>query len=410
MQEVKKCSISGIAFTLEVDAWEALNAYLETLSKQYESHEDGEEIIADIEARVAELILSVQDNGRTVELPLIKNIIAQLGSPEQIDQDSKSGGSAEREEGNGGDTPRIPRRLYRDPEGAKLGGVCTGLGRYFDIDPVWIRLILISPLFLKIISSSMSSLYWFDQIFGNLFGGIVIGYIIMWFAVPTARTARQKLEMSGERITTRSIQDKTELRSDVDGRSKAVVADTVSGVGLVIVILLKILAGLLVAGLMILACALIIGLFALFFTNISIVPGEIFPQSVGVLGILTALIPTMLLIYVLMCLIASTTPSGRSILVIFIVWVLVIMSLCITTIKNYYDVEKYVTELPSPTPNEKNILSDDYLSDGVDTTTITTPDTEITLEVSKDGAQIDIKDAIDGSDEHVRLNIRERKR
>ena len=232
----------------------------------------------------------------------------------------------------------------------------------------------------------------------------------MWFAVPTARTARQKLEMSGERITTRSIQDKTESRSDVDGRSKAVVADTVSGVGLVIVILLKILAGLLVAGLMILACALIIGLFALFFTNISIVPGEIFPQSVGVLGILTALIPTMLLIYVLMCLIASTTPSGRSILVIFIVWVLVIMSLCITTIKNYYDVEKYVTELPSPTPNEKNLLSDDYLSDGVDTTTITTPDTEITLEVSKDGAQIDIKDAIDGSDEHVRLNIRERKR
>lgn len=126
MNTVKKCSISGIAFTLEADAYEALENYLETLRKQYAGEKDGEEIVADIEARIAELLLSTQDGSRIVELPLIQNIIAQMGSAEQIDRESHD------DEPQGGKTarpeqPRIPRRLYRNPEGARLGGVCSGI-------------------------------------------------------------------------------------------------------------------------------------------------------------------------------------------------------------------------------------------------------------------------------------------
>ena len=80
MKEVKKCSISGVAFTMDADAYEALETYLESLKTTYKDTADGAEIVADIEARIAELILSAQDNTRIVEKPLILNIIRQMGS------------------------------------------------------------------------------------------------------------------------------------------------------------------------------------------------------------------------------------------------------------------------------------------------------------------------------------------
>ena len=73
MKEVKKCSISGVAFTMDIDAYETLGAYLESLKKSYKETPDGTEIVADIEARIAELILTEQDNTRVVEMPLIQH-------------------------------------------------------------------------------------------------------------------------------------------------------------------------------------------------------------------------------------------------------------------------------------------------------------------------------------------------
>ena len=101
MKEVKKCSISGVAFTMDADAYEALETYLESLKTTYKDTADGAEIVADIEARIAELILSAQDNTRIVEKPLILNIIRQMGSAEDIsrervDRASPAGSTATR--------------------------------------------------------------------------------------------------------------------------------------------------------------------------------------------------------------------------------------------------------------------------------------------------------------------------
>ena len=84
MKEVIKCSIAGVAFTLDTDAYDTLRRYLDTLNDTYRTTPDGPEIVADIEARIAELILTAQDGSRVVDLPLIRNIIAQLGTPEDI--------------------------------------------------------------------------------------------------------------------------------------------------------------------------------------------------------------------------------------------------------------------------------------------------------------------------------------
>lgn len=325
MKEVKKCSISGVAFTMDTDAYEALESYIESLKKSYANNPDGAEIIADIEARIAELILSAQDNTRVVERPLMLNIIRQMGSAEDISDQANDRDLHY-------DSPRIPRRLYRDTANAKLGGVCAGIGKYFDIDPVWVRLGMFLPLIFTCMGG-ISFLVWMSQIFGNLFGIFIICYLIMWFVVPAARTARQKLEMNGERITAQSIRETTEAAAnDPDHKAKPIVAETVSVFGKVVLILLKLIAGVIVFSLILLAIALVIGLLAVIISG----PGSIFPSQfnddtwVSIFGITSVLIPVILLIYVLMCLIASRKPGGKPVLVFFLIW-LASIAACIGT-------------------------------------------------------------------------------
>ena len=316
MKEVKKCSISGVAFTMDADAYEALETYLESLKTTYKDTADGAEIVADIEARIAELILSAQDNTRIVEKPLILNIIRQMDSAEDISRESV-------DRDLHCDTPRIPRRLYRDTENAKLGGVCAGIGKYFDIDPVWVRLGLFLPLLFTCFGW-IPFLHWFSPMFGNLFGIFLICYFIMWFAVPAARSARQKLEMNGEKITAQAIGETTAAaaNNDPDAKAKPIVAEAVSVFGKVVLILLKLFAGLIVFCLIMVACALIIGLFAILIGGAETLNLDWdLSLWVPILGIFIALIPTILLIYVLMCLIASRKPGGKTVLVIFLCWI-----------------------------------------------------------------------------------------
>lgn len=361
MKEVKKCSISGVAFTMDADAYETLDAYLESLKQAYGETPDGAEIVADIEARIAELILSAQDRSRVVELPLIHDLIRQMGSAEDIsDRNADSDLHC--------DTPRIPRRLYRTTEGAKLGGVCAGIGRYFDIDPVWVRLGIFLPLLFAGFGG-IPILRWFSPLFGNLFGIFLICYFIMWFAVPTARTARQKLEMDGERITARSIGRITAAAtaSDPDVGAKPIVAEAVSLFGRIVLILLKLLAGLFVFGLILVACALIIGLFAVAVGGHEIVPPgsfDSFPLGIPVLGIIAALIPTVLLIYVLMCLIASRKPSSKTVLALFLLWLASIAAVTCLAVR-----ENVGERLRRKHRNIERVFRSELIIDG-DTTTL----------------------------------------
>ena len=361
MKEVKKCSISGVAFTMDTDAYEALDAYLDSLKNFYKDTPDGTEIVADIEARIAELILSTQDNTRVVEKPLMMNIIAQMGSAEDI-SDQNADRDLQYE------TPRIPRRLYRDTENAKLGGVCAGIGKYFDIDPVWVRLGLFLPLLLSCFGG-IPFLFWFGPLFGNLFGIFLICYFIMWFAVPAARSARQKLEMNGEKITAQSIGEVTAAtsNSEPDSKAKPIVAEAVSLFGKIVLILLKIFAGILVFGLIMGACALIIGLFAVVIGG----PEQIhlskladFSLWVPILGIFIVLIPVILLIYVLMCLIASRKPGGKTVLIIFLLWILSIIGCSVIAIRE--NVSDTIRKKKSAV---ERVLRSEFIIDG-DTTTL----------------------------------------
>lgn len=326
MKEVIKCSIAGVAFTLDTDAYDTLRRYLDTLNDTYRTTPDGPEIVADIEARIAELILTAQDGSRVVDLPLVRNIIAQLGTPEDISGHGESPADG---------TPRIPRRFYRDTANARLGGVCSGVGRYFDIDPVWIRLAFFLPLLCSFFGW-IPLVGWTGPIMGNLFFIFTVCYCVAWFVVPAARSPRQKLEMNGERITAQSIRETAAASNDADRRAKPIVADAVSALGQVVLIAMKIVAGLLVFGLILTACGLIIGLFA-----VAVSGPELFAHSplhdsgtwIALLGIGIALLPVLMLIYVLMCLIASRKPGGRIVLAFFLVWMCVVAACSILAVR-----------------------------------------------------------------------------
>lgn len=326
MKEVIKCSIAGVAFTLDTDAYDTLRRYLDTLNDTYRTTPDGPEIVADIEARIAELILTAQDGSRVVDLPLVRNIIAQLGTPEDISGRGESPADG---------TPRIPRRFYRDTANARLGGVCSGVGRYFDIDPVWIRLAFFLPLLCSFFGW-IPLVGWTGPIMGNLFFIFTVCYCVAWFVVPAARSPRQKLEMNGERITAQSIRETAAASNDADRKAKPIVADAVSALGQVVLIAMKIVASLLVFGLILTACGLIIGLFA-----VAVSGPELFAHSplhdsgtwISLLAIGIALLPVLMLIYVLMCLIASRKPGGRIVLAFFLVWMCVVAACSILAVR-----------------------------------------------------------------------------
>ena len=388
MKEVKKCSISGVAFTMDADAYQELENYLDSLKKTYKDTPDGAEIVADIEARIAELILTTQDNTRVVEKPLILNIIHQMGSVEDISEESSDKKAPEE--------PRIPRRLYRDTENAKLGGGCAGIGKYFDVDPVWIRLGMFLPILLSFLHW-IPFMDWTGSMMGNLFGIFVICYVIMWFAVPAARTARQKLEMNGEKSTAQSIRE-------------TIVAEAVSVFGKVVLILLKLFAGLLVFGLIMGACALIIGLFALVIGG----GGILSPFSplgmtlwVPILGIFIVLIPVILLIYVLMCLIASRKPGGTAVLIIFLLWLASFIACACIAIRedvgDRFRAKRNVIEqvlntevvIDNDTTTVQKLLkeyeSQNVIEDGHKTLHISIPNKSIDITIDKDKAGLEVK-------------------
>lgn len=334
MNEIKKCSIAGVSFTLEYDAYDALNAYIESLTDTYKDDPAGEEIIADIEARIAELILSAQPADAIIARPLIDNIIKQLGSASEIDEEhneytEQTARQAETTDRNG--NPRIPRRLYRDLQNGKLGGVCAGLANYFDTDPTWIRLAMFAPLLLTIFGSlGLHWLIWLVPFTSNLFGVFILGYIIMWFAVPPASSARQKLEMKGERITARSIRENTPAAAAPVEPERTLIANVVSVLGKILLIILKIFVVLLLIG-------LVLGTTVLGFVMLFSIPLFAFDFITGLAFlcfILVIIIPLIVLIYLSIMLLVTKKPSGGFLLASLILWIILLAGMTVSAIKS----------------------------------------------------------------------------
>jgi len=202
MKKTLTANISGTVFHIEEDAYEQLHRYLASVRGQFTGSEGRDEIMADIEARIAELFTERLGGKRqVVSTEDVDHVIAVMGRPE----DYTDGGATADDGAASGPAYQGPksRRLFRDPDDKWVGGVLGGIGAYFNIDPLILRLVYLVSLFLG---------------FGFLL------YLILWIVVPKAETAAEKLSMRGEEVNVENIKRMFEEGAEQFGKRAREVA------------------------------------------------------------------------------------------------------------------------------------------------------------------------------------------
>ena len=378
MKKFNKISIASLSFSLDEDAYAALSDYMDILHNAYDENPDGKEIIADIEARIAELILNEQACSKVVSKKLIDAIIAQLGMPENYSGDDYSAGlSNEKVEQS------MPRRLYRSKEGAKVGGIFSGMSQFWNVDVVWLRLVFFIPFTLFMIFAICDFAYSWVSFPLSVSVVFMLLYILMWFAIPVAKTPRQKLEMRGERITASSIHQnfQSTVQSPASRKAVSAMAEVFYILGRVAVFVIKLLGAFVgfIAGLSIAASiALSLSCFVMLgWSYVSVVSGLI---------TLLFIIPLSLLCYALLSFAFDWKISGKSILGALFVWIVVlIMSVCVSVlwvpkavtdidtigsrIERFFDAStvQEALEVIKESANDTNVRIESSYVEGVDT-------------------------------------------
>ena len=214
MKKVQDASVGGRNFYFDQDAYERMEQYLKHFEERLQKSPSSilyekDEVMSELESRIAELLTKEVGTGnRTVSIELVQRITEQLGMPDGVKEPadktegSSSAGSQEagkqtegqqgQEPGQGSgasdkqNAPVPPRKkMYRDIDEKAIGGVCSGLAAYFDIDVVLIRLIAVAALILG------TAGFWI--------------YIILMIVIPKAETPVQKSEMYGLPMTAENL-------------------------------------------------------------------------------------------------------------------------------------------------------------------------------------------------------------
>jgi phage shock protein PspC (stress-responsive transcriptional regulator) len=267
-------NISGIIFHIEEDGYETLKKYLDSINRYFSTFEDSSEILADIESRIAEIFLSkLNEEKQVITAEDVSALMSTMGSvsdfkavedPQEkefafataaAEAGAGSGPGEEKKSStfNSDYTYTPPKQLMRDQKRKILGGVCAGMGNYFNIDPLWIRLIFAALLFVYGFIIIVYLVMWvaipgsYDmeepnfgkkmfrdpqrKVIGGVSGGVaaylgidiiivrvlfilmviaggagVFLYIILWISLPEARTLTDKMQMQGEPVTLSNIE------------------------------------------------------------------------------------------------------------------------------------------------------------------------------------------------------------
>lgn len=189
MNKTVNINLAGLFFHIDENAYMKLQRYLAAIKRSFTDAQGRDEIIQDIEARIAELFSEkVQNERQVIGLKEVDEVIAVMGQPEdyQVDEEIfedepqpkthyKSQSSA--------------KKLYRDRDVSYVGGVCSGLGHYMGIDAIWVRILVILLTFLTS-------------------GIFILFYVVFWIFIPEAKTTSEKLEMRGKPVNIDNIQRK----------------------------------------------------------------------------------------------------------------------------------------------------------------------------------------------------------
>lgn len=186
MNKTVNINLANTLFHIDEGAFNKMRLYLESVKRSFANTPGSDEILADIEARIAELFHEKLENERQVITHKeVDEVITIMGQPEDymVDEDifedePKSARNEDR---------RRSKKLYRDTEMKYVAGVSSGMAHYVGISPLWVRLL------------------WVILTLGSG-GGFILLYGLLWVLIPEAASTSQKLDMRGEDINISNIE------------------------------------------------------------------------------------------------------------------------------------------------------------------------------------------------------------
>ena len=189
MKKTINVAIGGCSFTIDEDAYNTLNDYLERFKAALDSTSSNAGVMDELEVRIADLLKGRLGGRQVVDLAMTQSVIGELGYPEGYnpaeEQTGKEEAPKEEYHYSGTDGEKPARKLFRDPDGKKLAGVCSGIALFLNVDVVLIRVIFLVALICG------SAGFWI--------------YLVIWIAAPEARTAAEKCELRGIPATAENI-------------------------------------------------------------------------------------------------------------------------------------------------------------------------------------------------------------
>lgn len=195
MKKTLTINLGGLIFHIDEDAFNKLELYLRTLRNQFAQTSGGDEIISDVETRMAELFRERNnDTKEVINTDDVDKVISILGKPEDYlqDEDYAQANTAFTTENS------YSKKLHRDVDNRMIAGVASGLAAYMNISSIWIRLLFVALFF-------------------SGFGFFL--YIILWIVVPGARTTAEKLQMRGKPVTLSNIENFVKEEAQAVGQS-----------------------------------------------------------------------------------------------------------------------------------------------------------------------------------------------
>jgi len=236
MKKTLTANISGKVFNIEEDAYGIMSKYLESVSLYFKNYNDKDEILVDFEQRISENLLSILSNSNEVVTNShVSKIIEIMGKPQDFDIDSSE------------DFDQATKyKLKRNNNDRIIAGVASGLAEYFKIDPLITRILLASLMFvggfgfffyivcwIAMPKSFMNESFNRKKFYRDSDEKIIVGvckgianylsinviyvrilflamifiggwglilYLILWIFSRSAKTVKQKMDMSGYKM------------------------------------------------------------------------------------------------------------------------------------------------------------------------------------------------------------------
>lgn len=185
MKKTINAAIGGCCFTIDEDAYSRLEEYLDSFAAGLNDSTSSKTAQEELETRIADLIKEKLGQREVVDLGIVNEVLNQTG-PVSNDRRTKEEAYSHYRTGN----KEAVRKFFRDGEGKKIAGVCSGIALYLNIDATLIRIIFLVALICG------SAGFWI--------------YLVLWIVAPEARTAAEKCELRGIPATAENIRRFTE--------------------------------------------------------------------------------------------------------------------------------------------------------------------------------------------------------